>query len=363
MSERHGTGGLRLELHDSPEAVAHGWDRLADRLAAPPFVRPGWIVAWARAFAPGRLRVLAAVREAELMGVLPFIERFGVVGAPANWHTPVFSFLAVDREVSDALAREFVARGRLRADVSFLDVSDPNLGAYRTAAERLGLSVAIRTIARSPYVQLGGSDWEAYRRSLARKLRKELDRLRRRLDEQGTVSVDVANGDADFARSLEQGFGLETSGWKRERGTAIVSEPKIHRFYTEVAEWARTRGWLAMAFLRLDGRPIAFDFCLQSGGVVYALKGGFDPTFRRFGPGMLLTHESLRLAFERGVDSYEFLGDDARYKLAWTPTVRELVRFQAFGRSLPARINQLAWSHGRDAVKYALQAGRQARRA
>jgi CelD/BcsL family acetyltransferase involved in cellulose biosynthesis len=326
-------------------------------------VRPGWILAWTRAFAPGRLRVLAAVRGTELVGILPFIERFGVVGAPANWHTPVFSFLAADREVSAALAQRFVSRGRLRADVSFLDISDPKLAAYRAASERLGLTVAMRTVARSPYVRLNGSDWESYRQSLARKLRKELDRLRRRLDEQGTVSIDMVNGDADFARSLEQGFALEGSGWKRERGTAIVSQPKIHRFYAEIAEWARARGWLSMAFLRLDGRPIAFDFCLESGGVVYALKGGFDPAFRRFGPGMLLTHESLRLAFERGVSSYEFLGDDARYKLAWTPTVRELVRFQAFGRSLPGRINHLAWSRGREAVKYVLEAGRQVRRA
>lgn len=358
MPEEHEAAGLRLELHTSPEVLSGAWDALADRLSVPPFMRPGWIVAWSRAFAGDGLCALTAIREGELVGLLPFVERRGVLSAPANWHTPVFGFLAIDQDVSAALATGFISRARMRADLSFLDKADPNLAECQIAAQRARRTMVVRAVLRSPYVALADANWETYRASLDRKARKDIERRRRRLDEQGSVSVDFGDGRADLGRFLDEGFQLEGSGWKRERGTAITSDPRTNRFYTEIARWASARGWLQLAFLRLDGKPIAFDFCLESGGTTYVLKGGFDPAFRGFAPGMILTYESLRRAFEQGLSSYELLGEDAPYKLVWTQTKRERVRFQAFSRSPRGRANHLAWTHGRSVVRRAVQAAK-----
>jgi CelD/BcsL family acetyltransferase involved in cellulose biosynthesis len=351
MPEGHETAGLRLESHTSPEVLSGAWDGLADRLAVSPFMRPGWIIAWSRAFAGGRLAALTATREGELVGLLPFVQHRGVLSAPANWHTPVFGFLAVDSDVSAALAMGFISSARLRADLSFMDRADPNLAECQIAAKRGGRPVVVRPVLHSPYVTLGDADWEAYRASLDRKARKDIERRRRRLDEQGQVSVEFADGRADLGRLLDEGFRLEGSAWKDARGTAITSDPSTHGFYTEIAHWAAARGWLLLAFLRLDGKPIAFDLCVEADGATYVLKGGFDPAFRGFAPGMLLTYESLHRALEQGMSSYELLGDEAPYKLVWTQTKRERVRFQAFARSPRGRASHLAWTHGRSAVK------------
>jgi CelD/BcsL family acetyltransferase involved in cellulose biosynthesis len=356
VSEEHEAVEPRVELHTSPETLSGPWDALADRLSVAPFMRPGWILAWSEAFARGRLGALAATRHGELVGLLPFIEHRGVLSAPANWHTPVFGFLATDREVSAALATRFVSMARLRADLSFLDRGDANLAECQIAAERAGRPTVVRAVIHSPYVAVADTDWQSYRESLERKARKDVERRRRRLDEQGAVSVDFVDGQTGLQRLLEEGFELEGSGWKHERGSAITSDARTHRFYTEIARWASTRGWLLLAFLRLDDRAIAFDLCLESGGASYVLKGGFDPAFRRFAPGMVLTYEALRRAFEQGLSSYELLGDDAPYKLVWTETVRERLRFQAFSRSPRGRANHLAWTYGRSAVRRALTA-------
>jgi CelD/BcsL family acetyltransferase involved in cellulose biosynthesis len=359
MAEQCDAVGLCLEVHPRiPEALSDAWDALADRLAVPPFMRPGWILAWSRAFAGGKLSAVTAMREKQLVGLLPFIERRGVLTAPANWHTPVFGFLATDRDVGAALARGLVSGARVRADICFLDQADPNVAEFRTAAERARHPAVVRTVMRSPYVTLADGDWEAYRASLDRKARKDIERRRRRLGEQGSISLDFGNGQADFERLLQEGFELEGSGWKQERGSGITSDPKTHLFYTEIARWASARGWLLLAFLRLDGMPIAFDLCLESSGVTYVLKGGFDPAFRRFAPGMLLTYESLRRGFEQGRSSYELLGSDDPYKLVWTQTVRERVRFQAFSRSPRGRASHLAWTYGRSAVRRVLDAAK-----
>jgi CelD/BcsL family acetyltransferase involved in cellulose biosynthesis len=356
MSGEHEAAEPRLALQSSPETLSAPWDALADRLSVAPFMRAGWILAWSRAFARGRLSALTATRDGELVGLLPFIEHRGVLSAPANWHTPVFGFLAADREVSAALATRFVSMARVRADLSFLDRGDANLVECQLAAERAGRSALVRAVIHSPYVAVADMDWRSYRESLDRKARKDVERRRRRLDEQGSVSVDFVDGQTGLQRLLDEGFELEGSGWKRERGSAITSDARTHRFYTEIARWASTRGWLVLAFLRLDDKAIAFDLCLESGGASYVLKGGFDPAFRRFAPGMVLTYEALRRAFEQGLASYELLGTDDRYKLVWTRTVRERVRFQAFSSSPSGRANHVAWTHGRSAVRRALAA-------
>lgn len=355
MPERRDAVGLCLEVHDSlSEGISDAWDALADSLSVAPFMRPGWILAWSRAFADGRLSAVTATREKQLVGLLPFVGRRGVLAAPVNWHTPVFGFLATDRHVGAALAESLVSRARVRADVGFLDQADPNVAECRMAAERVHRPAVVRTVMRSPYVALADGDWETYRASLERKARKDIERRRRRLGEQGSISFDFEDGQTDFERLLEDGFELEGSGWKRERGSGITSDAKTHLFYTEIARWARARGWLLLAFLRLDGRPIAFDLCLEEGGVTYVLKGGFDPAFRRFAPGALLTYESLRRGFERGLSSYELLGEAEPYKLVWANTARERVRFQAFSGSPRGRVHQLAWTHGRSAVRRAV---------
>jgi CelD/BcsL family acetyltransferase involved in cellulose biosynthesis len=101
----------------------------------------------------------------------------------------------------------------------------------------------------------------------------------------------------------------------------------------------------------LDGNAIAFDFCIKSGDAMYVLKGGFDPAFRRFGPGKLLTYESLHKSFEDGLASYELLGDSDEYKLVWTDTTRERVRFQTFPKTPRGQMNYLLWTRGRGAIQ------------
>ena len=326
------------------------WDDLAEATGAPPFLRPGWIEAWQRAFGSGELRVLTASRAGRLAGVLPVQAHRGVVASPTDWQTPLFGPVAADPDAAAELARKLLDTARRRADVWFLSPDRPGLRECETAADDAGFSKIVRTIARAPYVPVEGS-FEEYMQSLDRKFRKEIGRLWRRLEDRGDVQVSYHDGSDELDGLLAEGFRLEGSGWKEEAGTAIRSDPAVERFYREVAAWAAERGWLRLAFLRLDGRGIAFDMCLEHGGAFYVVKGGFDVSERKHGPGTLLTHHGIERAFERGLASYELLGQDDDYKRSWTGLTRERVRFQAFPRSPAGMAERLAWSYGRPLVK------------
>jgi CelD/BcsL family acetyltransferase involved in cellulose biosynthesis len=339
-----------VEVHASPDAIRSEWAELADATGAPPFLHPGWVEAWQRAFGRGPLTLLALRRGETLAGVLPLQERRGALVSPTDWQTPLFGPVVADREAAGELAVAMLGRARRRADLWFLSPDAPGLDECVGAAGRAGHRRIARVIARAPYVPVD-RPFEEFMGGLDRKFRKEIGRLWRRLEERGEVAVAYEDGSEGLDGLLADGFRLEGSGWKTEAGTAILSDPAVEGFYRGVAAWAAERGWLRLAFLRLDGRAIAFDMCLEHGGAFYVLKGGFDVDERKAGPGTLLTHHGIERAFERGLDSYELLGQADDYKRSWTSLVRERIRFQAFPTSPAGAGEYLAWRYGRPLAK------------
>jgi CelD/BcsL family acetyltransferase involved in cellulose biosynthesis len=340
-----------VERHATVDAVSEEWDALASRVGAPPFLRPGWIAAWIDAFSAPGLTILAARRESgELAGVLPLMRRRGrVLAGTANAHSPLGGALVDGPDAASALVDGLLAERPALADFSYTDPTDSVIAELRRRRPAL-----VRVQSDPPYVDVTG-DFDAYMAGLARKHRKECGRLRRNLEAQGELTFEFADGSEGLEALLEEGFAIEGSGWKTESGTAIDSSPAERSFYTAVARWAAERGWLRLAFLRIDGRPIAFDYCLDSGGSFYAVKGGYDTEYRRLGPGVVLTHESIARAFaDPGVRTYEFLGTADPYKLAWTSTTHERLRVQSFSRSPLGLAHQAAWRHGRPIAKRVL---------
>jgi CelD/BcsL family acetyltransferase involved in cellulose biosynthesis len=345
-------GLLSFEIHHELDALAGEWDELADRLHAAPFLRPGWFTAWRRAFGTGRLEVIAARRHGRLVAVAPLERKRGVLRSPTNWHSPVWAPLAEDADALRGIAREMVARARPWLSLGFIDVGTEELEACRHAMA--GCRTRIYTLERPPYVALQGT-WEEYERRFTPKRRSNLKRLQRRLDERGHVTLDVHDGRDDLAALLDEGFRVEASGWKGERGTAIGSAPETRRFYEEVASWAASRGSLRLAFLRLDGRALAFDFAIEEVGAHSLLKTGFDHEWRSFAPGVLLRQRMIEQAFGRGLDTYEFLGDAAEWKLEWVDSTRERVALEAFRRTPAGAVGWLAWAYARPAFRRVLR--------
>jgi CelD/BcsL family acetyltransferase involved in cellulose biosynthesis len=333
--------------------LAEEWDSLADRARAAPWARPGWVSAWWSAFGSGELEVLTSVSDdGRLTGVLPVARRLGRTGALANWHSPELPFVAANGDAASALAgRLFAARPR---SATLRHVPASAVTELRAAAQASGYHLLERVVERSPYVDVSGS-FDDYLGTLDRHHVKETLRRRRRLEEEGRVEFSVEDGKERLDELLAEGLPVEASGWKRESGTAIDSTPQTLAFYTEIARWAAARGILRLAFLRLDGRAIAFELALEEHGVYAILKGGFDVDLRRFGPGGLITYEQLARAFALGLERYEFLGTDEPYKTAWTPNAHERLVMQAFAPTPAGLVERAAYTYGRPLARRLLR--------
>ena len=327
-------------------SVAAEWDELAARTGASPFVRPGWIEAWWGSFGRGELRVLAARRDGALVGILPLGLRHGVLRSPTNEHTPAFDIVAADDAAVRAVADALFA-GRVRT-VTLGQLAGEGAGrdALEASAAEAGYRTAVTPVARSPYIACAPT-LEDHERGLGRNLRHDVQRRQRRLRDEGDVTIDVMDGGANLAGLLDEGFRVEALSWKGARGTAIGSDARTRRFYDAVGRWASARGWLRLAFLRLDGRAIAFQFDLEAARTYYSLKIGYDAAFDRYSPGKLLAYAMVARAVSTGLATYELLGTDEPWKDRWTSTFREYIRLEAYGPSPAGAASWAVATHGR----------------
>jgi CelD/BcsL family acetyltransferase involved in cellulose biosynthesis len=346
-----------VEVGESLDPVANEWADLAERAQAPPFLYPGWFRAWWASFGPGRPRIVTVRRDGRLVAVAPMQLRRGAWCSPTNPHSPAFDLLAIDEDARQALACAVFATGAREIAVTPLDAEGPALRALGDAARACGYHVAVRACGRAPYLRLA-ADLDEHERSLSGNLRHDVQRRLRRLCEAGAVSVQVADGRERLDELLEEGFRVERLSWKGTQGTAIASAARTRHFYTALARWAASLDWLRLAFLRLDGRAIAFQFDLDVGAAYYSLKIGYDPQYERFAPGKLLAYTMVARAVVRGLPVYELLGTDEPWKYRWTEDGHDRVTLRAFSPSPAGRIGSAAFVYGRPLARRIPLAGR-----
>ena len=276
--------------------------------------------------------------------------------APRQWPFPEGAASGQARLYADGVYPTASSRARFHAApyrpvAESIDARFPlhlNTGRLRDqwhAMSRTGRVARLFAHADTPALTMNVRDLELRRLNAG-----DLVRVKSRRGEV-IVVAEASDGREGLEELLVEGFRLESSGWKAENGTAIVSRPNTLRFYTTVASWAAERGWLRLAFLRLDGNPLAFEFTLETGGALFNLKGGYDQEWRKFGPGKLLAEDLLRYVFERRLSSYEFLGSEEPFKLEWTSVCRDRMLLQAFAPSPRGLVDWAAYAYGRPLAK------------
>jgi len=132
------------------------------------------------------------------------------------------------------------------------------------------------------------------RRALPGRRLKELNRVRRRLAEKGTLTFEELTPEGKLTEWLEGFLALEARGWKGEAGTALASAEGKRQFFLESARSAFARGQLMMMRLRLNGRAIAYKCNFLSRPGAFAFKIAYDEEYSSYSPGVHLELENVR---------------------------------------------------------------------
>lgn len=303
------------------EAIAPEWDALLDRSAQSSFnLRPFWLTAWWRHFAPpaGQLRAVACRDGAgTLVGLAPLYldgreMRFLGHGGegPSNLTAAIVALRgeeeAVIGAVVDAIASDHdwgrLWLSRMRPELETVRLLAGGLCAELTTNPELNLSVS------------ACGDWDAYRRTLGQAGRKRIQTYARRAAERGCVLRRAAT-----TEELERAFDAYLA-WHMQRfdGRAFYDRPRRAAFLREVVRAGfaqdRVRVWIA----ELEGGLAAVDIAFFDAGVVTDFQGHADPAHAAMRLGHVMTAHLLRDAFcDPSVDEV-VLGKAAPHKRHWS---------------------------------------------
>jgi hypothetical protein len=219
---------------------------------------------------------------------------------------------------------------RLVVDTSGLDTLRRELG-------RRG-AVAVRQQPGYPWIPLDAS-WQEPEKHLNSGRRSDLRRARRKAEKLGEVTTEITCPQPDELDALlDEAFAVEARSWKGLAGTALARDSARAIFYRRHAHAVCRQGSLRMCFLRIDGRAVATQVAVLTGGAegggFWLLKIGYDAEFSGCSPGVLLLRDSIAYAARAGCGAFEFLGQSEPWIAMWTDRERTCVSLRAYPYNL-----------------------------
>ena len=166
--------------------------------------------------------------------------------------------------------------------------------------------------------------WEEYHASHSRNMRKQRKQRRNKLSKLGILGYETHYGGSKRFAELVA-LGLEWKNvWLNQTGrrAAVLSDERTKELLSSLAghegtEYNSPTGAI-IGVLTLDEQPIALEIGLGETGRFYSYLGAFNWDFKSYSPGKLQIEETQRWAKAVGFKTFDFLGDPAEYKSAWT---------------------------------------------
>jgi CelD/BcsL family acetyltransferase involved in cellulose biosynthesis len=286
---------------------AEAWRRLSLRAIEPNgYYLADWELA-VNASAPGRTgaSALAAFSDpsAPMVGLLPVVPIWRVykVPLPALVSAHPYGTLCtplLDRDMAEdaasrlmQAARKAGARALILREVSLHGAA---MKAFNEVLRRDGLRPRVLQSHLRARLDATRDADELLRDGLGAKKLKELRRQRHRLAEHGAVHFEVARLPQEVMSAIEIFLALEASGWKGERGTALLKVEGDAAFIRRATKALAETGQCEIVTLHAGETAVAAGIVLRHQNRAFFFKLGIDERFAKYSPGVQLTLDLTR---------------------------------------------------------------------
>jgi CelD/BcsL family acetyltransferase involved in cellulose biosynthesis len=145
-------------------------------------------------------------------------------------------------------------------------------------------------------------------------VRTELRRKTKKMEQAGRVDIVCVSSPKDCERAFADAVRVEAKSWKEPTHTSFGTEKGVARFYQTLARRCAETGKLRNYLLYLDGQPVAHLFGVEFRRRYLALKTSYDQTYKALSPGVVLMRHALQDSFQRGLEIFDFVGVESRWK-------------------------------------------------
>lgn len=319
------------------DSIAIVWNELADR-SKNPLLRYEWFAACAQAYCQAdRLRVAINTSTGNVTAIAPLVltqhhrlSGYEVLGASALGE-PSGLICRDDESLKELVAG--IIKMKRPVLLSKLRSESPEVAMLRRLNLK-GSCIIFRDGQGSPYLPISTA-WTEFVAGMSSRHRYDLRRAQKRAEEFGDVQFEIVRPDPDTLDPyLNEIYHVEAAGWKGREGTAILFDRQLKGFFDAYSKEASRSGALRLCFLRIAGKTAAVVLAVEYYDRFWVLKIGYDETFARCSPGMLLLHETIRHGFAQGLEAYEFLGSDAPWIHIWTKQQHSYVTARIYPLSI-----------------------------
>lgn len=301
--------------------LMHEWNLLPGAQQNP-LLRHEWFLSAAEAFHNKHdLRVITLRESGRLRAVAPLalvkrhgIQRLELLGASAL-HEP--SDVLYDG--ADSLLELCAVIARLPQATVLQRVMESSLLMDQLMQRSQGHGKLLKLSATpAPFIDIQ-APWERYFNSLSSRRRYDFRHARAKLERSGKVSVEfIVPTEADLERHMQEALRIESSGWKGRAGSALKFNLPLQRFMHAYAQRSCRLGMLQLSYLKCNNESIAMQIGILHADRHWVLKIGYDERWAFCSPGVQLTMEAVKKAFDSGLKTYEFLGADESWLRIWT---------------------------------------------
>jgi CelD/BcsL family acetyltransferase involved in cellulose biosynthesis len=346
----------RITTFDQLQALAPDWNRLAGEV---PFRTWQWLHCWWRSYGAANddarcsksLYVLAVHDEKnELIGIAPWFVQSTLLSGnvvrmlgSGEVCSDYLSLLVepehqqpVTAAIADWLSKHHSTDNEHRWDtieLDGIDADDTNIAAFSEACGQRQLKVHRQAGPNFWRLELP-STWEAYLAMQSKSHRKQLRRLERRTLENPTARLHFVHSRDDLERAWPVLKRLHQLRRQSLGQRGCFESGRFENFQDLAVGPLLDAGCLEINILELDGKPVAAEYDLAMGDIVYAYQSGLDPTRLSDEPGSALQMAVLQRAIREGRKAFDFLRGDEPYKAHWRATERPSIEV----RIAPKRI-------------------------
>jgi CelD/BcsL family acetyltransferase involved in cellulose biosynthesis len=314
------------------EQIVPEWEAL-DQFATCPMQSYAWMRAAAESFPSGTPFLVAVRREKEITAYAALVKPTGKRRLECLGHElfePTMCAYA-DEQSCFGLASALL---QLKEPVFLRDIyGDSAFNEKMRSSSRRQVCVP-RPMPAHPFVKLNES-WLEPEEHLNAGRRSDLRRARRNAERLGALLFPVAEPTTENVDEvMDEVYEVESRNWKGRTGGAIAMNPALQRFYRNYARMAAARGIARVLRMRIGAETVAVQFGVEFNRRFWLLKMGYDESFSRCSPGMLLMLESLRDAAHRGLEYFEMMGQREPWNRVWTDEGHPAVSFRLYAPGL-----------------------------